>query len=63
MEKRRFMKENKGYSLIELIIVLAIIVVMTGVSMVTITIIIMQGQEKHLQSLKMPYRNCNRTQG
>ena len=39
MEKRRFMKENKGYSLIELIIVLAIIVVMTGVSMVTITII------------------------
>ena len=36
MEKRRFMKENKGYSLIELIIVLAIIVVMTGVSMVTI---------------------------
>ena len=33
------MKENKGYSLIELIIVLAIIVVMTGVSMVTITII------------------------
>lgn len=39
MEKRRFMKDNKGYSLIEMIIVMAIIVVMTGAAMVTITIL------------------------
>lgn len=38
MEKRRFMKENKGYSLVEMIIVMAIIVIMTGAAMVTITI-------------------------
>ena len=30
MEKRRFMKDNKGYTLIEMIIVIAIIAIMTG---------------------------------
>lgn len=39
MEKRRFMKENKGYSLIELIIVMAIVVILTGAAMITITVI------------------------
>ena len=39
MEKRRFMKRNEGYSLTELIIVLAIIGVLTGAAMVTISII------------------------
>lgn len=44
MEKRRFMKDNKGYTLIEMIIVIAIIAIMTGAAMVTITICIMQSQ-------------------
>ncbi len=39
MEKRRFMKRNEGYSLTELIIVMAIIAVLTGAAMVTISII------------------------
>ena len=39
MEKRRFMKDNKGYTLIEMIIVIAIIAIMTGAAMVTITIL------------------------
>ena len=39
MEKRRFMKDNKGYSLVEMIIVMAIIAVMTGAAMVTISIL------------------------
>lgn len=39
MEKRRFMKDNKGYTLIELVIVMAIIAIMTGAAMVTISII------------------------
>jgi prepilin-type N-terminal cleavage/methylation domain-containing protein len=39
MEKRRFMKENKGYSLVEMIIVIAIIAIMAGGSMVTVTLI------------------------
>lgn len=39
MEKRRFMKRNEGYSLTELIIVMAIIAILTGVAMVTVTII------------------------
>ena len=39
MEKRRFMRENKGYTLIEMIIVIAIVAVLTGAAMVTISII------------------------
>ena len=39
MEKRRFMKDNKGYTLIVMIIVIAIIAIMTGAAMVTITIL------------------------
>lgn len=39
MNKRRFMKKNEGYSLVEMIIVIAIIAVMTGAAMVTIAII------------------------
>ena len=39
MEKRRFMKDNTGYTLIEMIIVIAIIAIMTGAAMVTITIL------------------------
>lgn len=39
MNKRRFMKNDKGYSLIEMIIVIAIIAIMSGAAMVTITII------------------------
>lgn len=38
MEKRRFMKDNKGYSLVEMIIVLAIVLILTGAAMATITI-------------------------
>lgn len=36
---RRIMKENKGYSLVEMIIVIAIIAVMSAAAMVTITLI------------------------
>lgn len=39
MEKRRFMKNDEGYSLIELIIVLAIVAVMTAASLITVTVI------------------------
>ena len=39
MKKRRIMKENEGYSLIEMIIVIAIIAVMSAAAMVTISII------------------------
>lgn len=39
MNKRRFMKKNEGYSLVEMIIVIAIIAVMSGAAMVTIAII------------------------
>lgn len=39
MEKRRFMKDNKGYTLIEMIIVIAIVAVLTGAAVVTISII------------------------
>ena len=38
MNKRRFMKRNEGYSLVEMIIVIAIIAVMTAAAMVTLTI-------------------------
>lgn len=41
MEKRRFKKlklDNKGYSLVELIIVIAIIAVFTGAAMITLTV-------------------------
>ena len=38
MNKRRFMKKNEGYSLIEMIIVIAIIAVMMAAALVTITI-------------------------
>lgn len=37
--KRRHLLNNKGYSLIELVIVIGIIVVMTGVATVTVTLI------------------------
>lgn len=36
---RRFMKNNKGYSLVEMIIVIAIIAVLTSAALVTITLI------------------------
>ena len=39
MEKRRFMKRNEGYSLTEMIIVLAIVAILTAAAMVTISII------------------------
>lgn len=39
MKMRRFMKENKGYSLVEMIIVIAIIAVLSAAAMVTITLI------------------------
>ena len=39
MNKRRFMKRNEGYSLIEMIIVMAIVAVLTGAAMVTVSII------------------------
>lgn len=39
MKKRRFLKNNKGYSLIELIIVIGIIALLTGAAMVTLTLI------------------------
>lgn len=39
MNKRRFVKKNEGYSLVEMIIVIAIIAVMSGAAMVTIAII------------------------
>lgn len=38
MEKRRFMKKNEGYSLIEMIIVIAIIAILSAAAMVTISI-------------------------
>lgn len=66
MEKRRFMKDNKGYTLIEMIIVIAIIAIMTGAAMVTITICIMQKPRKLLlhwkqhclKHRKMPKGKC-----
>lgn len=39
MKKRRILKKNEGYSLIEMIIVIAIIAVMSAAAMVTISII------------------------
>lgn len=38
MDKRRFMKKNEGYSLVEMIIVIAIIAVLTAAAMVTLTV-------------------------
>ena len=38
MDKRRFMKKNEGYSLIEMIIVIAIIAILSAAAMVTISI-------------------------
>ncbi len=39
MKNNKFSNNNKGFSLVELIIVIGIIAVMTGVSMVTITLL------------------------
>lgn len=39
MKMRRIMKDNKGYSLVEMIIVIAIIAVLSGAAMVTISLI------------------------
>lgn len=39
MNKRRIMNKNEGYSLVEMIIVIAIIAIMTAAAMVTISII------------------------
>lgn len=66
MEKRRFMKDNKGYTLIEMIIVIAIIAIMTGAAMVTITILhnakprklLLHWKQHCLKHRKMPKGKC-----
>ena len=57
MEKRRFMKDNKGYTLIEMIIVIAIIAIMTGAAMVTITLLL-HWKQHCLKHRKMPKGKC-----
>ncbi len=37
--KRRFMKNNKGYSLVEMIICIAIIAILSGIALVTVSMI------------------------